>query len=337
MPNDYSNLLEKFSKLKILIIGDAMLDIYLWGKVERISPEAPVPVVAVKKRSYSLGGAANVALNLKALGAKPILCSVIGNDQKALDFLAKMKQEQLSTEGILKSPRRLTTSKFRIFGNNYQMLRVDEESTHDLESEDENELRDHIHTIMDNQKIDAVIFQDYNKGVLTRHIIHDIIDGANQRSIPITVDPKKANFKEYKEVTLFKPNLKELREGLKAEISLDQSWEIEYAANILHSEQKVQMVLTTLSDAGVYMSAAESGRNIQRYHIPAHIRSVADVSGAGDTVISVATACLAAGMTPYEIAAISNLAGGLVCEEVGVVPVNKDRLLNEVKLLKIEE
>ena len=247
-----------------------------------------------------------------------------------------MKEEQLSHEGILKSPRRLTTSKFRIFGNNYQMLRVDEESTHDLEPQDETDLRDHIHAILDSQKIDAIIFQDYNKGVLTRHIIHDIIDTANQRSIPIAVDPKKANFKEYKEVTLFKPNLKELREGLKVEISLEQGWEIENAANMLHSEQKVQLVLTTLSDAGVYISAVESGRIIQRYHIPAHIRSVADVSGAGDTVISVATLCMAAGMSPYEIAAISNLAGGLVCEEVGVVPVNKERLLAEVKLLKIE-
>ena len=331
MSKDYSKLPEIFAKQKMLIIGDAMLDIYLWGKVERISPEAPVPVVAVKRRDYSLGGAANVALNLKALGVTPILCSVIGEDQKALDFLNKMKQEQLPTDGILKSSGRLTTSKFRIFGNSYQMLRVDEESTHDLSTANESEMRDNIHSIIGKQQIDAIILQDYNKGVLTRHLINDIIELANQKSIPVAVDPKKRNFREYKDVTLFKPNLKELREGLKVDINLEQGWELEHAANMLHSEQKVQMVLATLSDAGVYISAVESGNQVKRYHIPAHLRSVSDVSGAGDTVISVATACLAAGMTPWEIAAISNLAGGLVCEEVGVVPVNLNRLMEEIK------
>ena len=330
---DYSTLFDKFTKMKVLVVGDVMIDSYLWGRVDRVSPEAPVPVVAVKKRSYSLGGAANVALNIRALGATPVLCSVIGDDTRGKEFVAMLREEKLSTEGIRESRKRITTTKFRIFGNNFQMLRVDEEITADLEPDDERDLRETVIHLMEKRKVDAVIFQDYDKGVITRHIIQSVIEKANSLGIPVAVDPKKKNFGEYRNVNLFKPNLKEVREGLKLDIHLKDSWELENAANILHREQKVNSVFVTLSDAGVFISSPDAKGQLERHYIPAHVRSIADVSGAGDTVISVAALCMAAGLSSYDIARISNLAGGLVCEEAGVVPVNREKLFGELSRL----
>jgi rfaE bifunctional protein kinase chain/domain len=327
---DTKSFFESINHMKVLIIGDVMVDSYLWGRVDRISPEAPVPVVEVKKRTNSLGGAANVALNVNALGARPILCSVVGDDPKGNDFIGLMKEQKLSIEGIIRSNKRITTTKFRVFGNSQQMLRVDEETKTYLEPDDEAELRDTIFSILDNQKIDVIIFQDYDKGVNTRHLIRSVIEKANNLEIPVTVDPKKNNFTEYKEVALFKPNLKEIREGLQMEVNLEHPWELENAANIIHREQKVQMVLTTLSEHGVFISSLNSENKLENLQIPAHRRNIADVSGAGDTVISVAALCLAAGMTPAEIAGVSNLAGGLVCEEVGVVPLEAVKFRNEM-------
>ena len=330
---DYTAVFENFNKLRILIVGDVMVDSYLWGEVDRISPEAPVPVVAVKRRADRLGGAANVALNVKALGATPVLCSVIGNDLKGEEFIRLMNGESIPAEGIIQSSHRITTTKFRVFGNNTQMLRVDEEITSDLNPDDAGVLRDTIHDIVENEKIDAIVFQDYDKGVLTRELISDIIELAGNKSIPVAVDPKRNNFSSYHNVDLFKPNLKELKDGLNIEINQDNVWELENAANILHRDRAIRIVFTTLSEAGVFVSALNTDKKIERHSIPACIRSIADVSGAGDTVISVASLCLAAGMTPYQIAAVSNLAGGLVCEEVGVVPVNKEKLMKEVLTL----
>ncbi len=330
---DYTAVFENFNKLRILIVGDVMVDSYLWGEVDRISPEAPVPVVAVRRRADRLGGAANVALNVKALGATPVLCSVIGNDLKGEEFIRLMNGESIPTEGIIQSPHRITTTKFRVFGNNTQMLRVDEEITNDLNPDDVGNLRDTIHDIVEKGKIDAIVFQDYDKGVLSRELISDIIELAGNKSIPVAVDPKRNNFSSYNNVDLFKPNLKELKDGLNIEINQENVWELENAANILHRDRDIRIVFTTLSEAGVFVSALNTDKKIERHSIPACIRSIADVSGAGDTVISVASLCLAAGMTPYQIATVSNLAGGLVCEEVGVVPVNKEKLMKEVLAL----
>jgi len=330
-----NKLLEEFAKKTVLVIGDVMVDSYLWGRVERISPEAPVPVVAVRKRSNSLGGAANVALNLKSLGARPLLCSVIGDDPKGKELIDLMRKEQLSTEGIYQSRERITTTKFRVFGNNHQLLRVDEEITEDLRADDESDFRETIQNLLDSHKIDVIVFQDYDKGTLTRHIISSVIEKATGLGIPVAVDPKKKNFNEYKSVTLFKPNLKEIKDGLKMDISIDNSWELENAANVIHRDQKARIVFTTLSESGVFISSLDDGE-IVRHQIPAHIRSIADVSGAGDTVISVAALCLASNLSPYNLAAISNLAGGLVCEEVGVVPVNRRKLSAEIGKLDLD-
>jgi len=330
--NKYKKLFDEFNHLTIMIIGDVMVDAYLWGKVERVSPEAPIPIVALRKRENRMGGAANVAMNIKSMGARPLLCSVIGDDDKGTIFLNLLRKEKIESIGILSSPRRITTTKFRIFGNNTQMLRVDEEVENDLSEHDMDELLEKIETIITSEKIDCIIFQDYNKGVITPSLIQRVIGLAKEKNIPVTVDPKKRNFDSYSGVTLFKPNLKELKEGLKTDFKPDDREELMKAAQLLRNRLNCDYVMTTMSEHGVMISMKEKTEE-KNIFIPAHLRSVADVSGAGDTVISVASLCLALKRSPYELAYIANLAGGLVCEDAGVVPVNKDKLLIEILAL----
>jgi rfaE bifunctional protein kinase chain/domain len=330
--SNYKKLFDDFNKLTIMIIGDVMVDSYLWGKVERISPEAPIPVVALKKREDRMGGAANVAMNIKSMGAKPVLCSVIGEDIKGTNFLDLLKKEKIPTYGILQSAQRITTTKFRIFGNSTQMLRVDEEVEDDLSDNDNARLLSTIEKILSKEKIDGIIFQDYNKGVISQDLIEDVIDQATNLKIPVSVDPKRKNFYNFNGATLFKPNLKEMKEGMKLEFDCNDRNKLLAAAQTLRDSLNCQYILTTLSELGVMLSMKDS-LDEKNIFIPAHVRSISDVSGAGDTVISLAALCLAMKCSPYEIAYISNLAGGLVCEEVGVVPINKDKLLKEVLAL----
>ncbi len=332
---DYNKIFDSFLDMKIMVIGDVMIDSYLFGKVERISPEAPVPIVQVEKRMNRMGGAANVALNIKSMGAIPILCTVIGQDMKGKDFLELIKKEQLPVETICESPSRITTTKFRVIGNKSQMLRVDEEVSHDLCAEDQALLLRKIDQAFETHRIQAIIFQDYNKGVLTPGVIRHIIEKSIDLKIPVIVDPKKKNFSEYQHITLFKPNLKEIREGLNMEMDAGNQADLESAADMLHDRQDISMVLITLSEAGVFVSTKNSEGGRDRHLIPAHLRRIADVSGAGDTLVSVAALCLASGLSHYEVAAISNLAGGIVCEELGVIPIDKSRLLKETLEISI--
>lgn len=326
-----NQLFNSFNNLKVLVLGDIMLDAYVWGKVDRISPEAPVPIVTIQKRMSKLGGAANVALNLKSLGAEPIICSVIGDDSKGAELLDLLNIEFLTSEGIIKSTDRITTTKFRVIGNNTQMLRVDEEVTHDLNVKEEINLLDKVKDLINSQKIDAIIFQDYNKGNLTKNVISEIISLANKLGIITTVDPKSKNFFEFKNVSLFKPNLKELQEGLGIFVEAVNYENILSLAEKLNEKLDAKMIMTTLSEHGVFISERS---NAKAHVIPAHKRSISDVSGAGDTVISVATLCLIQKQSAQQIAALSNLAGGIVCEEVGISPITKKRLFDEaLKLL----
>lgn len=326
---NYKKLFNDFNGLNILIIGDVMVDSYLWGKVERVSPEAPIPIVALRKRENRMGGAANVARNLLAMGANPILCSVIGTDEKGVTFLDLLKKEKIDTFGIIRSPRRITTTKFRIFGNSCQMLRMDEEVENELTGNDFMTLIRVFDRILARKKIDCIIFQDYDKGVITPRLIKEVVSRAKAKGIPVTVDPKKKNFDSYTGVTLFKPNFKELKEGINEDLNIGDKEAIFQAVQSLREKLQARYVLTTLSEHGILI-CSEKMDDQKNILIPAHIRSVSDVSGAGDTVISVASLCLALKRSPYEIAFISNLAGGIVCEEVGVVPINKDKLLREV-------
>jgi rfaE bifunctional protein kinase chain/domain len=306
-----------------------MVDAYIWGHVERISPEAPVPIVSVEKRESRLGGAADVGLNLRSLGANAILCSVIGKDVKGNEFLELLDKEELSKEGIIQSNQRITTTKFRVIGNNTQMLRVDEEITADLENEDMVLLQDGIAKILNEKTIDAIIFQDYDKGTINEQLISSVVKMATSKRIPVIVDPKKRNFLHYKNVTLFKPNLKEIKEGLNVNFDAANIEELKVVVTQLQDILKTKMVLNTLSENGVFIRWATGSETI-----PAHYRNIVDVSGAGDTVISVAALCLSMDMEAPDLAALANLAGGIVCEEVGVVPINKNKLQDEaIRLL----
>ena len=323
---NFREIVNQFQQKRILVIGDVMIDSYLRGNVNRVSPEAPVPIVSLQKEEDRLGGAANVAINLVAMGASAIICSVIGKDKSGDKMLELLEENSISAEGLIFSSSRQTTVKTRIIGNNQHLLRVDSEQTNDINSLEEDELIAKVHSILESN-IDAIIFEDYNKGVLTERVISEIIELANSKGVLTTVDPKSKNFFAYKNVSLFKPNLKELKEGVGMNFSFSENEQFENAVNKLESKLDNTISFVTLSEHGVFIK----DKNEQHY-IPAHIRNIADVSGAGDTVISLATLCLTAGLPIREIAEISNLAGGLVCEKSGVVSIDRDLLIEEVEL-----
>ncbi|MEA5457961.1 bifunctional ADP-heptose synthase [Arcicella sp. LKC2W] len=318
-------IFDNFNKLKVLIIGDVMLDAYTWGKVERISPEAPVPVVNVRSREIRLGGAGNVVMNVQSLGAEPIICSVIGSDSYGDSLLNLLKEQNLSTEGIIQSETRITTVKERIIAGSQQIVRVDTETDKLINDNECQILSDKIKDLASSASV--IIFEDYDKGVLSKELIYEIITFANDNNIPTIVDPKKRNFLFYQHATLFKPNLKELKEGLSISFDVKNPDELADAVSILKKTLELKGVFVTLSEQGVYIDF-----NGQKKAIPAHIRTISDVSGAGDTVISIAACCLALGLSPELIAGLSNLGGGLVCESVGVVPIDKELLKKEALL-----
>ena len=315
-----------FKSKRILIVGDAIIDTYLWGEIHRMSPEAPVPVVdvAVNQNDSRLGGAANVALNLKELGAESILCTVIGNDNRGIIFEQLMQEQGLSLEGMLISNGRKTTTKTRVIADNKHQLRIDEEDTYPIKVE--NQFYNLIEKLTHN--IDAIILQDYNKGVLTETIIEKIISLANSKNIPTVVDPKKQNFLSYKQCTLFKPNLKEINEGLNTNPDINKFNEIEETTSKLRNIISAKAILLTLSNKGIFLNT-RSGSKIKE----STTSNVIDVSGAGDTVVSVAAMCLACNIDFEELAILSNIAGGIVCEKVGVVPITNKELLDRAKKL----
>ena len=319
---DFDTLFSGFNSKKVLVVGDAMIDAYMWGEINRMSPEAPVPVVEVKKHENRLGGAANVALNLQSMGATPILCSVIGNDSQSILFKELIQNANLSNKGLLTSKERRTTLKTRVIAENKHQLRIDEEDTHPITCETEflNLIQELI------ADVDVVILQDYNKGVLTAKVIAKVIEIANTKNIPTIVDPKKQNFLAYKNCTIFKPNLAEIKAGMNIDFNPDITQEIEKAAADLRELLNAKGVLLTLSGRGICINTKENFT-----HTPAFKRNIIDVSGAGDTVIAVAALCLASNMDFNDLSVLSSLAGGLVCEEVGVVPIQKEKLLIEAK------
>ena len=320
------NLINEFKGKRVLIVGDVMIDAYIMGKVDRISPEAPVPVVNIEDRDMRLGGAANVAINIIALKAVPILCSVIGKDDDGDALISLMQGSKMPIAGIVQSKNRKTTTKTRIIGNKHQLLRMDQEMLSDInDAENEKLLKVFKEQI---NKCDVVILEDYNKGVLTEKNIPLLIDIAIKAGKPVAVDPKKKNFLAYKNVTLFKPNLKEIKEGLNSDLNLKKKENLVDLVLALNEKLNNTFTMVTLSEDGV-MVTDHNDFNF----IPAHIRNISDVSGAGDTVISVASLCLACNVEMGILAELSNLAGGLVCEESGVVPINIEKLTKESSYL----
>ena len=325
---EYENLFNSFKEKKILVIGDIMLDAYVLGKVTRISPEAPVPIISLDKKESRIGGAGNVALNVLNLGATPIVASVVGSDTEGQELLELFNKRGISTEGVIVSKNRKTTVKTRVISSKQQMLRIDSEDTDTISKEIEKNLCSSVERII-NAGVDAIILEDYNKGVFSKHIIRLFIDLANKNNIPITADPKKDNFNEYGGITIFKPNLKELKEGLNVEFDLSTDKTIfESAVKQLRDNIPHELSLITLSEHGIYAK----DENTSSY-AKAHAREITDVSGAGDTVIATATLCYISGASVEQIAKISNIAGGMVCEKPGVVSVIHKDLLKEVKEL----
>jgi rfaE bifunctional protein kinase chain/domain len=321
---DLDKLFSAFSSTKVAIVGDLMLDTYWWGNVERISPEAPVPVVVLDQKELRMGGAGNVALNTASLGASTVVFSVIGNDEDGRSLINLLQRHSIDCSHVVVSNDRITTNKTRVISRNQHMLRLDAEMTKDINNAEQDLLVKKFTGFIIAEKPAVVIFEDYNKGVLTEQGIKEMMQICLENNIITTVDPKRKNFFSFKGATIFKPNLKEVKDGLN--VLLDDVNEA--FLNDIHQQLKNilqhSISLITLSEKGVFYKNDHTSKII-----PTHVRSIADVSGAGDTVIAVASLVYAATKDIDFAAAMANIAGGLVCEEVGTVAINKQKLFNE--------
>lgn len=325
---NFQKLFDSFAKLKVGVIGDVMLDTYMWGRVDRISPEAPVPVVVLDEKEYRIGGAGNVALNCHSLGSQVFILSVTGDDTSGLLLEELFEENLIDTSYLVKSSARSTTNKTRIISRNQQMMRLDEEITADLDKNDEEILLQKVRLFIQANDPDIMIFEDYNKGVLTERIIHEVITVCKEAGVITAVDPKRKNFFSYQDADIFKPNLAEVKQGMnllfeEVDHPLLSKIHLELR-NVLN--HKISFI--TLSDKGVFYQ--QDGR---ASIIPSHLRNIADVSGAGDTVIAVASLVYAATQNIHLMAEVANIAGGLVCEEVGTVAIDKGKLQSECELL----
>ncbi len=318
-----NELKKKFKGLNVAVVGDMMLDCYFQGDVKRISPEAPVPVVEVGNEFFRFGGAANVALNILKLGGNPLPIGIIGYDNDGSVFTSLMSELKIDSEGIIVDESRPTTSKSRVIAHNQHVVRIDKESKEYINKKLQTKifkyLEEHCGTL------DAIILEDYNKGVLTNGLIEKIIQLGNSNGIITTVDPKFNNFFSFKNVTVFKPNRKEAEDVLGIKIKTDT--DVSFAGNKLLEKLNPKYVLLTLGEGGI--AVFEKGKPEKR--MPTKARRVADVSGAGDTVISTLTMALAAKADIVEASYLANYAGGIVCGEVGIVPIELDKLFNTVK------
>jgi rfaE bifunctional protein kinase chain/domain len=313
----------RFEGLRIAVIGDMMLDSYFWGDVRRISPEAPVPVVEVENEFFRFGGAANVALNILKLNGAPVPVGIIGYDNDGTIFTSLLTENKIIPDGIIIDDSRPTTAKTRVIANNQHVVRIDKESKKNINSKIEEKLFNFFSDNVNNT--DGVILQDYNKGVLTPSLIDKIIRLANERKLLITVDPKFNNFFSYKNVTVFKPNRKEAGDVLG--IKIGNKGEISSAGQTILQKTNARNVLLTLGAEGI--AVFEKDKPEKR--MPTKARKVADVSGAGDTVISTLTMALAAGADIFEASYLANYAAGIVCGEVGIVPIEIEKLFTTVE------
>lgn len=325
---NFDQLFSSFANIKVVIVGDVMLDTYWWGNVERISPEAPVPVVALKKKELRVGGAANVALNTVSLGAQTTIISVIGDDADGTELLQLLRDNNIDTSQIISSANRITTNKTRIMSRNQQMMRLDAEVTTDIGKDLEDQLLTKVKAYFQAHKPDVLIFEDYNKGSITPRLITELIKLCREHGVVTTVDPKRKNFLAFKGVTIFKPNLKEIKEGLNLLTDGIDLHSLQDMHNALKQHLQHDISLITLSEKGVFYKEGDQARII-----PTHIRNIADVSGAGDTVIAVASLVYATTKDMHLAAEMANIAGGLVCEEVGTAAIDKQKLLQECELL----
>ena len=299
-----------------------MIDEYLRGTVSRLSPEAPVPIIDIETETLRFGGAANVALNLKTLGCIPIIIGLIGKDSMADRFFEIMDENNLLKDGVIQDTNRPTTVKTRIIGDDQHIARVDREKIAyvdgNLTEAIKDKIRQHINTA------NGIILQDYNKGVLSREIIHYAISIANEQDKISAVDPKFLNFMEYRGATVFKPNIKETAQALACPIQSEN--DIKSAGIQLLEKLQAKNVLLTLGSKGMALFESDGSYS----HLHTKTRNLADVSGAGDTVISTMIAAMVGGANAREAASLANYAAGIVCEEVGIVPIEAEKLKSEI-------
>lgn len=309
-----------FSNSRVAVIGDLMVDRYMFGAVHRISPEAPVPVLDIDNEQARLGGAANVGHNIHGLGATPLMLGVIGNDVSGLLLKKIFGDLGFPLDGIVVDNERPTTVKTRVIAGSQQMLRIDHELKHDISRTTE----DHLIGALEREapSLDAIILEDYNKGVITRSLIQRVIALGKAKAIPVLVDPKFQNFFEYQGATVFKPNRKEVEDALGMRLHSDE--DVLTAGRKLLDRIKAENVLLTLGEKGMLLF---SRNEAEPYGIPTRARQVADVSGAGDTVIATLSVSLACGLTMHEAAVLANRAAGLVIEELGIVPIYQEQLI----------
>ncbi|RRD39346.1 D-glycero-beta-D-manno-heptose-7-phosphate kinase [Leptotrichia sp. OH3620_COT-345] len=311
-------ILENFNKVKIAVVGDMMLDEYLIGKVNRISPEAPVPVVNIEEERFVLGGASNVANNLKSLDAEVVVYGVVGRDENGEKFINELNLKKIDASAIVKDPMRPTIIKSRVLSQGQQLLRLDREKDTEISKEIQNVIIKNLKENIDS--IDAILLSDYNKGVLTKYVSEEIINIANKNNKKTIVDPKPQNFKNYKGATSVTPNRKELLDyfGMKKFKSED---EIAQKMKEIKNELELDNVVLTRSEEGISLFENEHKR------IPTVAREVYDVTGAGDTFISTFLLSISAGANLYEAGVIANMASGIVVGKVGTATATRKEIL----------
>ncbi|MFQ6618522.1 MAG: D-glycero-beta-D-manno-heptose-7-phosphate kinase, partial [Fidelibacterota bacterium] len=313
-----NEIIENFNGKKIIVFGDLMLDNYLWGTVVRISPEAPVPVVEINSISSRLGGAANVGNNIFSLGGMPVMVGVVGNDQAGESIKSKIKEDGLTIDGIFVDETRPTTLKTRIIAHNQHVVRTDLESKRAISPFLQKKILSYIKSIIDD--VDAIILEDYNKGVIVPNLIKEVVELASSRSKIITVDPKFNNFFEFTDVTMLKPNVRETEDVMGVKLVSEE--DVKRIGIEMLNRLQCKCLLLTRGEKGMTLFL----NNSDITNIPTKARKVHDVSGAGDTVISTFTMALTGGASFLESAVLANYAAGKVCEEVGIVPIEVEKL-----------
>lgn len=311
-----------FSHSSIMVVGDSMLDEYVWGDVDRISPEAPVPVVHVQSRSFRLGGAANVVQNLKSLRVTPHLVSLCGDDENGKNLRERVAQSGCSADGLIVSPHRPSTVKTRIMARHQQIVRVDSETASDLTSDETEALWEKCSSLL--SKVEGVIISDYSKGVVSKPLLSRILDACRNKRLFVAVDPKQRHFDLYKGVSVITPNLKEAHAALGLPYAKVDDKDIEKLGWAIVRKLDLPYLLITLSERGM----ALFDRTAHTYsHLPTVAQNVFDVTGAGDTVISVYSAAITAKARPIEAAFLANHAAGITVAELGTACVDGETLL----------
>ncbi len=324
--SSHTEIIERFSSIRILVIGDVILDHYIWGDVNRISPEAPVPVVEVKDENFRLGGAANTIANIRSLGGEVDVISVVGRDENGNRIRNMLSCIGANVSGVLEDGKRPTITKTRVMARNQQVVRIDRESKSEVDGNPKEEIICFAESAID--KVDAVIFSDYDKGVVSKELLEFVFSKAKKQNIPVIIDPKERNFWNYKGATVVTPNLKEASAPLGVNITDEES--LLAVGNTLLERLELSALLITRGEHGMSLFEFMDDAPVKVIHIPTVAREVFDVTGAGDTVVAAFTLALAAGASMLDAAKVANCAAGIVVGEIGTASVMPKELMESL-------